>query len=127
MIDLLASKKGAILFIVLMAIFTVVLLSSIILTIMSTQSRLTLHQISRIQGYYAALAGINFAIDKLRLGNDPGNWPTSGNYTRTMCRSNCNITDANLPTVIQQVNITINSTDLINSTIKATVTYTYTP
>lgn len=79
-------RKGVVLFAVLGTILVVVFLTNVILTIIGSHSRLTHHQISRIQAYYAAWAGINFAYEKLRLNNDPL-WPlpsSSGSYTRTV-------------------------------------------
>jgi hypothetical protein len=68
------SKKGVLLFIVLMTIMIVVILGNIILSIMSSQGRLTTHQLSRIQAHYAAMAGVNYAYEMLRLGA-AGGWP----------------------------------------------------
>jgi len=62
------SKKGVILFIVIGVIMVVAILSTAFLRIMSNHSRLTHHQVSRIQAYYAAKAGMVFALEKLRTG-----------------------------------------------------------
>lgn len=60
--------KGVALLVILCMLFVVAALAAIILNSMLSQSRLTHHQISRIQAYYANLAGINYAMDKLRTG-----------------------------------------------------------
>lgn len=121
------------LFIVLGMLMVVVALANIILNIISSQSRLTHHQASRIQAYYAAWAGMNYAIEKLRVGDT--NWipsPDTGTNTRvrTLCRSGCDVNEPDLPTSIQQVSITVYAAGTgISGTRKLTVTtdYTYTP
>lgn len=115
------TSKGIALFIVLSMILVVVILANVILTFILSQSKLTLHQTNRIQAYYAAQAGINYALDKLRSGV----WSAAGTYT--FCRSGCDINDADLPITIQQVNITVG--DPINNIrpIRATVTYVTEP
>ncbi|MDO8488931.1 MAG: hypothetical protein Q7S42_02315 [Candidatus Omnitrophota bacterium] len=123
------SKKGIILLIVLGVILLVVSLTTVILRIISNQSRLTHHQVSRIQAQYAAKAGVIYALDKLRRNDDVG-WPASGEYIKTMCRSGCDINEPDLPNSIQQVDITIYDTGTgISGTrkISAKTTYTYTP
>ena len=61
-------KRGAILFIVIGIIMVVVILTTVTLSIVSNHSRLTYHQVSRIQAEYAAKAGLVFALEKLRFG-----------------------------------------------------------
>ena len=124
-------NKGVALFFVLATLLIVVILANVILGITLSQSRLTHHQVSRIQGYYAAQAGINYALEKLRLNNDT-NWPSTGTYSCTMCRSGCsggcNIVEANLPLSVKSVLITVgNPGSGINGTrsVNATVDYSY--
>lgn len=62
------NKKGVVLFIVIGVVMVVAWLSIITLRIISSQSRLTHHQLSRIRAYYADKAGMNLAFDKLRSG-----------------------------------------------------------
>jgi len=50
-------------------LLVVVVLANVILAIISSQARLTHHQVSRIQAYYAAQAGMNYALDQLRTGD----------------------------------------------------------
>ena len=59
------------LFIVLGVIMVLALLSTVIMRVVSNQSRLTHHQVSRIQAMYAAKAGVLYALDKLRRNDDP--------------------------------------------------------
>jgi len=105
-----SNRKGQLLFIVLGTIIVVVILSSVILRIILNQSRLTHHQVSRIQAQYAAKAGVIYALDKLRRNDDLDNWPATGEYTRTMRRSGSTppvLDDPNLPASIDRVEITV--------------------
>lgn len=60
--------KGMVMLMVLGTLFIVILLANIIIGIMSSQQRLTRHQVSRTQAYYAAFAGMNYAMDMMRPG-----------------------------------------------------------
>ncbi len=126
------SEKGMALFMVLGTLLIVIILANITLNFMLSQSRLTHHQVSRIQAYYAAQAGINYALDKLRLGNDVACWPATGTYSRIIRRTPsgpaCDPVDASLPISISAINVTVGSPD-INGTrqVNATVNYTYLP
>lgn len=53
---------------VLMTLLVTAILGTILLNFMSSQTRFTHHQVSRIQAYYAALAGMNYAYERLRTG-----------------------------------------------------------
>jgi len=128
------NKKGVALLIVLGMLLIVTSLVAVILSIILSHPRLTHHEASRIQAYYAALAGINYAIEKLRLGDD-SNWQapaTGASYTRYLCNSGCtgpgDINDVDLPNPIVQVVITV--TGISGSPpiqINAKAIYTYTP
>ncbi len=142
------NKKGIVLFVVLATIFMVILLGNIILNIMSSQSRLTHHQVSRIQAYYAATAGANYAFDKLRRGGDPA-WfipAAAQTYPHCLCRTlhgtcgpagpACDMQDITIPTSIQGVLITVSGNAVpgcaptpgnVPACITAMATYTYTP
>ena len=126
------NKKGILLFIVLATIILVSILCTVILRIILSQSRLTHHQVSRVQAQYAARAGINYALDKLRRNDDPL-WPPTGSYTRTMYRSGGsypNFTEPNLPSSIDSVVITVYAPGSgVSGTrrIRAIAYYTYTP
>lgn len=125
-------KKGIALFIVLGTLLIVIILANIILNFMLSQSRLTHHQVSRIQAQYAAQAGINYALEKLRLADDPTCWPATGSYARRICRNpcsdSCSLTDSSFPLGIDAVVISVGPPD-VNGTreINATVDYTYAP
>ncbi len=66
---MLRQNKAVVLLFVLGTILVVVILANVVLRIMLNQSRLTHHQVSRIQAYYAAHAGIVDALEKLRTGD----------------------------------------------------------
>lgn len=63
------NHRGMILFITLATLLVVVILASIILGIMNSQSRITHDQVSRIRAHGAAQAGMIFALENLRTGN----------------------------------------------------------
>lgn len=131
------NSRGMALFIVLGIFFIVVLLANITLGIISSQSRLTRHNISRIQAYYAALAGVNYAYEMMRTGAWPVPSGASPDYY-SICRtgSSCNYTDPDLPASISdgKVYITIYRSGAANcappagtaACISASVDYTYT-
>ena len=128
-----SNRKGVLLFIVLGVIIVVTILSTVILRIMLSQSRLTHHQLSRIQSQYAARAGINYALDKLRRNDDSVNWPNIGEYTRIMRRSGAispDFNEPNLPGSVDRVEITVYGPGSgLSGTrqISAKAIYTYTP
>ena len=62
-------KKGVVLLIVLGTLLVVASLATVILSLILSHSRLTHHQTSRIQAYYAAMAGVNYALEQLRTGS----------------------------------------------------------
>ena len=123
-------KKGVVLLVVLGMLLVVVSLVTVILSLILSHARLTHHQTSRIQAYYAAMAGINYGLEKLRLGNDP-NWPATTTYTRYLCRSGCSgpgdDNDWDIPSSIQQVVITVGTPISGTRPISAKAIYTYTP
>jgi len=132
-------NKGVVLFIVLMTLFIVVILANIMLQIMSSQSRLTHHQLSRMQAYYAGFGAGNYAYDKIRRGEWP--MPAAGtSYIRRICRTTgagCNVIEPSLPVSIQSVTITVSSRGVNSCNPPASPTpaycitsftdYTYTP
>jgi len=92
-------KSGVALFIVLATFFVIVILANVILNIMLSHSRLTHHQVSRIQAYYAAQAGVNYALEMLRSGG----WVyTVGPPAVNSCPNpgGCLINDGNFPNSI---------------------------
>jgi Tfp pilus assembly protein PilX len=100
------SHRGITLILILAIILAVVFLANIALVLIRSQFRLTHHQVSRIQAFYAAQAGTNYALEKLRT-NDP-DWTTPG--THRLCRGCTAVGDINepdLPYSIQYVDITV--------------------
>lgn len=62
------SNKGFALFVVLGILVIAIVLTNVVLSLILNHARLTQHQTGRIQGYYAALAGVNVALENLRTG-----------------------------------------------------------
>jgi len=126
-------------YMVLATLMVVVVLANVVLTIIASQSRLTHHQVSRIQAYYASMAGINYATEMLRSGN--ADWPLPAadeSYTRTIRHSGStppDINESDLPLQVQNVTITISGKDIagcdppsgVPVCLSATADYTYTP
>ena len=117
-------KKGVVLLIVLGTLLVVVSLAIAILSLILSHARLTHHQTSRIQAYYAALAGMNLARENLRNG-------TWGTDTYHLCKSGCSSPDVNDWDIPYPVTITIGalgtSIDGVGRKITITSIYTYTP
>jgi len=126
-----------ILFIVMGVILVVGIMAIAILRIISSHSRLTHHQVTRIQAQYAARAGVMYALDKLRRNDDAACWPTSGSYTIIMRSSTpgaCVVIEPNLPASVSQVDITVYDYGTTPGAVfadarkvSATATFTYTP
>jgi hypothetical protein len=130
-----AKSKGVVLFIVLVTVMVVVLLANIAFIIIASQTRLTHHQISRIQGYYAALAGVNYAYRMLFL--QQWSFPATGAspVDYSLCRTGCDINEPDLPIQVNNVQIRLAERANCNPAppagipgcISATATYTYNP
>jgi Tfp pilus assembly protein PilX len=131
------NNKGVVLFVVLGVIIIVTTLSTVILRLMLSQSRLTHHQVSRIQAQYAAKAGMVFALEKLRTGD----WVAGANCTEgspcTMTFSSGDFVPAVLVSPSNGVSIIIRQPQTVNSSlpcydppggsdcVSVTATYTY--
>ncbi len=89
---------------VLSTLLIVAALATIILNIILSHARLTHHQSSRIQANNAAMAGINYGLEKLRLGSAGGGW-TAGTDCTTA--SPCYINDLDFPKSIQNQQVKI--------------------
>jgi Tfp pilus assembly protein PilX len=100
------NKKGVALYLVLMVLLVVIIFANIILSLVSSQSSLTTHQTKRIQAFYAAQAGINYALEALRINNTNWTVPTNSNITHYMCRSNTTGSPCNSSTLNDTANIT---------------------
>jgi Tfp pilus assembly protein PilX len=111
------SHKGIATLLVLFVILLAVIIANAVLIIISSQFRLSHHQVSRIRAFYAVQAGVNYAVEKLRLGQ----WSTG---TYTICGSGCDVNDPDIP---YQVNINVGSSGSgINNTRRMTVSVDYT-
>jgi len=109
------SRKGVALFIVLGTIIIVLTFATVILSIIASQARLTHHQVSRIQAYYASMAGVNYATEMLR----------NGTWSPAVARSEP-LSDPDFPiSILQPITITIIPTGINNCRIDVTTTYTY--
>ena len=111
-------RKGIATLLVLFVILLTVIIANAVLIIISSQFRLSHHQVTRIRAFYAVQAGVNYTIEKLRLGQ----W-TTGTYS--ICSSGCDVNDPDIP---YRVNINVGSSGSgINNTrrITASVDYTY--
>ncbi|MBU1125013.1 MAG: hypothetical protein KKC84_03230 [Candidatus Omnitrophica bacterium] len=95
------SSRGVVLVIVIATIIVITALINVILGMMNSQSRLTHHQVSRIQSQYATQAAINYTLEKLRLGS----WEAPA--TKYLCKSGGHITEPDLPPGIHYVEVTI--------------------
>ncbi len=62
------SENGVVLLLVLSVILVIVILSGVVLAAITSQSRLTQHQINRIKAYYAGKGIMNYALNQLRKG-----------------------------------------------------------
>ncbi len=63
-----AGKRGIAIYLVLGALIMAVVLAKVILNLILNQASITHHRLSRVQAYYASLAGMNYALEKLRTG-----------------------------------------------------------
>ena len=110
-------RKGIATLLVLFVILLTVIIANAVLIIISSQFRLSHHQVTRIKAFYAAQAGINYAIEKQRLGQ----WGTG---TYDICSSGCDVNDPDIP---YRVNIDIGPLGSgINNTRRVTVSVDYT-
>lgn len=112
------------------------LLAIAVLRVVSSQARLTHHQLSRVQAQYAAKAGLVLALEKLRQ-NDPS-WSSAAQFTKRMCKNNAvsgcggaEIIDPDLPNTIKYIDITVEAAPGTGPSgtrkVNAKTTYTYTP
>ncbi len=114
------NSRGVALITVLAFILAVVVLANIALALIVSQARFTLHKVSRINAFYAAQAGINYAIERLRTGD----WTAPTTKTLSWDPP-CDVEDDDLK---YKVDIDIgNPGSGINGTtpVSATATYTF--
>ena len=62
------NKSGIALFMVLTTVVVIVLWGEVTLKFMASQNRFTHESVNRIQAYYAAKAGMTYALEMLRTG-----------------------------------------------------------
>lgn len=93
-------KKGIALFMVLMTILIVSLLANIVLNMMLSHARLSRHQISRTQAYYAGLAAMNMARANLQTRR----W-TFAPINSCPNPGGCIVADVNFPASIQNIRV----------------------
>jgi len=128
------NKLGIALYMVLGTIVIITILANIVLRLVSSQSRLTHHQISRIKAYYAAQAGLNYTLELLRLGkvtvpdegSDPAYVCLNGCIDANMMTANMH-SDADIPYNVQVAINPANSGINTTARIEIAVDYTYTP
>ena len=107
-------SKGITLLIVISSILIIVALANITLTMIRSQATMTDRQVRRIQGFYAAQAGMVYALEMLRT-ND-ANWPVAAGsfpYTRNLCRGCAapGIDEPSLPLAVTNVAITVDDVE----------------
>ena len=124
-----ANSKGIALILVLSFTLIVAILANITLIVIRSQSRLTHHQLSRIQAIYAAQAGMNYALEKLRVGDS--NWTSTNCTAASPCSVPFDSGDFKPPSIVgNTVSVVIrapgSSGCLGNEAcISTTATYTY--
>lgn len=136
MLKLKNKNKAVAMLVVLGTLIIIFVLAGTILVITSSQSRFVHHQVSRIQAYYAAMAGFNYAYERLYTGA----WsipPPGSPVTYSICRSagfGCTYVESFLPHTVSRINISIaHQSDCpspppgISACINATAIYTYSP
>ncbi len=116
--------KGVVLLLLLGTILIVMTLAGVASYLVLNQLRVGQHQINRIKAYYSALAGINLALEKLRVSSWSTGVYTLCSYTPPISSCSCNACDYDIP---YQVNINITAPASGIRTVNATVVYTYTP
>lgn len=125
-------EKGVVLFIVLGVILITATLSAVILSLVVSHYRLTHHQSSRIQSYYASMAGVNYALEQLRTGawiaginctvNSPCILPFAADDFKP-----ASIVGNSVSIVIRQPGPNCSPPSGSSVCISTTATYTYTP
>jgi hypothetical protein len=134
-------KKGVVLFIVIGTVFIAVFLANVVLSIITSHGRLTHHQVSRIQAYYACMAGVNYALEQLRTGA----WNVASCPNPNGCLVNENSFPASIRSfdgsnnrqfrvifcpsgaTCQSTTVPCNPPPGINFCVNVTTNYTYTP
>ena len=105
------NSRGVTLVLLLSFILAVIVMANVALLILASQTKLSFHQVSRIQAYYAAQAGINYALERLRVNDS--NWPVpSSNHELCRgCSGADDIDEPDLPASVNKVLISLSDTD----------------
>ncbi|MBI4981861.1 MAG: hypothetical protein HZC15_01750 [Candidatus Omnitrophica bacterium] len=90
------NSKGVALIIVLGVLLVITILANVILSLISSQSRVSYHQLNRIRAYYACLAGMNLAVNKLRTNT----WTANQTYFLGNCSGARCTPDADIPYLV---------------------------
>ena len=129
--------RGVALLLVLATTLVIMILANIVLAIISSQGRLTQHQVSRVRAYYAAQAALVYTMEMLRNGT-PAPWKPNpgGGKNKYACLNGCVDTgvnaDYNIPAdtdIPFRVQVAIYPKNDPNKPVQldAKVDYTYTP
>jgi hypothetical protein len=128
-----AGNKGVALYMVIASIMIALVFAGIMLNLLLSQSRFSLHSSSRLQAYYAALAGANYAFEMFRTAT----WSETGPYANHgICQAItatppadctvCDIAEPNLPGTIACVNIVVDGSTGPQGTLRIRSTAVYT-
>jgi Tfp pilus assembly protein PilX len=131
-------KKGIALYLVLAILIVVVILANVFLSLVVSQSRLSTHEAKRVQAYYAAQAGLYYAMDQLRSENAAWLTGTASGITYRICSSSyaaaaspstlCtgnNIIEPYFPSAINYVEMTVGPFNTANNSRQINVTAVY--
>lgn len=128
------NRKGVALFLVLTMLLVVVVLANVVLNLVLSQARLTHHGASRIQAKYAAMAGVNYALERLRNGtwSYPANCPNPGGCALPLTDFPSSISEIRVIFCPQGVTCAGSSSPCTPPTgytfcVNSTTTYTYIP
>jgi len=102
------NKSGIALFIVLTTVIVVVLLGDITLKFIASQNTFSHESVRRIQAYYAAKAGMNYALENLRTRTwtfAPNSCPNAAGCTICKTGGGCTVNDDTFPASIQLVRV----------------------
>lgn len=116
-------RSGMALYLVLAVLIVTFIVAGMSLNLVLSQSRLTHHSVSRVQAYYAAKLGMNYAIEM--LSNNDTTWSSAGTYT--ICRSGCTHNETDLPGSINDISVIVGALGSgLEGTRNLTVTVNYT-
>lgn len=113
------SERGMTLFLVLSVIMVAAVLAGIIMNFTLNQIELTRHKAQRIKAYYAALAGMNLAFEKIRTNAE--GWTTTSEHK---LGPGLEVSDPDIPYPVT-IGI-VQQPDGINYNLSITVNYTST-